>query len=156
MFPSCCYSTLLLKGSDWLAAQKPMVVTIRKAKANWKQPLRGEEGGMSLLGVGWHQATVRRQKKGQANWFLEQTGAEHGARENEGDSAMLRGYCSHRGRPTAKNRCIIPLPTPFIRLAYPKSKRRTALVASPTQDTWRNNLEDMTWGRDFYDIIYEP
>ena len=101
------------RGSGWLAAQKPIVLVIRNVKANWKQPLKGEEGGISLLGVGWHQATVRRQKKGQANWFPEQTGADHGVNE----SAVLGGYCSHtKAREKKENRCIGYIALLFLRI----------------------------------------
>lgn len=74
----------------------------RKAKANWKLPLRGEEGGMSLsrrrLTPG---NSEKAEKKGRASGFLEQTGAARGSR----DIAQCYVGTVVTGRAAVKNRC---------------------------------------------------
>lgn len=78
----------------------------RKAKANWKLPLRGEEGGMCLsrrrLTPG---NSEKAEKKGRArertDGFLEQTGAARGSR----DIAQCYVGTVVTGRAAVKNRC---------------------------------------------------
>lgn len=67
----------------------------RKAKANWKLPLRGEEGGMSLsrrrLTPGNSEKAEKKAER--ANGRVPR--ADWRSARIEGHCAMLRGYCSH-------------------------------------------------------------
>lgn len=75
----------------------------RKAKANWKLPLRGEEGGMSLsrrrLTPGNSEKAEKKAER--ASGFLEQTGAARGSR----DIAQCYVGTVVTGRAAVKNRC---------------------------------------------------
>lgn len=79
----------------------------RKAKANWKLPLRGEEGGMFLsrrrLTPGNSEKAEKKAERAseRTDWFLEQTGAARGSR----DIAQCYVGTVVTGRAAVKNRC---------------------------------------------------
>jgi len=101
----------------------------RKAKANWKLPLRGEEGGMFLsrrrLTPG---NSEKAEKKGRASertdWFLEQTGAARGSR----DIAQCYVGTVVTGRAAVKNRCTATSSNAAERLRERERERVTGLV----------------------------
>lgn len=67
----------------------------RKAKANWKLPLRGEEGGMSLSRRRLTPGNSEKAEKKAERASERVPRADWRSARIEGHCAMLRGYCSH-------------------------------------------------------------
>lgn len=67
----------------------------RKAKANWKLPLRGEEGGMCLSRRRLTPGNSEKAEKKAERASERVPRADWRSARIEGHCAMLRGYCSH-------------------------------------------------------------